>query len=84
MNNYTCPVCGYDHLIRPPADHLICPCCGTQFGLDDEDLTYAELRLAWVANGARWWSPNTAPPANWDPTRQLFRVEQMLVAPEYL
>ena len=30
-----CPDCGYEHLTRPPA--LICPACGTKFGLDHAD-----------------------------------------------
>ena len=27
-----CPVCGYRGLEAPPANFLICPCCGTEFG----------------------------------------------------
>lgn len=45
-DRYTCPVCFYAGLSRPPEDHLICPSCGVQFGYDDATTTHAELRAA--------------------------------------
>lgn len=66
----TCPVCGYvmRHL---PIDFHICPCCGTEFGYDDAGRTHADLRASWLRSGAQWWSPNQAPPPNWDPYTQI-------------
>lgn len=53
--NYTCPVCDYAELHRPPTDYMICPQCGTEFGTDDSELTHAQLREAWITGGKRFW-----------------------------
>jgi len=74
-----CPVCAYPKLAEPPrsksggGSYEICPCCGFQFGVDDDDkgLTYAQWRQRWIADGAEWWSSKTKPPANWDAEKQL-------------
>jgi hypothetical protein len=71
---YICPVCGYDRLADPPSNFSICPSCGTEFGYDDAFATHAELRAAWLRNGAKWWSPVDPQPQNWDPYRQLNAV----------
>jgi hypothetical protein len=71
---YTCPICGYDELLRAPAREMICPCCGTEFDQDDLFATHDELRDRWIAAGARWWSPNSMPPAGWSPAEQLRRA----------
>ena len=55
MKTHTCLVCGYNELERPAADHLICPSCGTQFGLDDRRYSIDELRAAWIKNGSPWF-----------------------------
>jgi len=66
----TCPVCGFG--MRYPAENYnICPCCGTEFGLDDAYTSRDELRVHWLREGAKWWSPVELPPQNWDPFRQL-------------
>lgn len=72
--NYTCPVCGYDNLERPPADYHICPCCGTEFGYDDFTFSHGELRKRWIANGMRWHRRRTGPPPGWNPITQLFKA----------
>jgi hypothetical protein len=77
---YVCPVCGYDRLRRPPADFLICACCGTEFGLDDDYQSVEELRHTWLAAGAPWWSA-TPPPAGWNPIVQVMRVSQPYRSP---
>jgi hypothetical protein len=77
---YLCPVCGYDSLSDPPEAYMICPCCGTEFENDDEDLTHAELRQQWIAKSMAWWSPNTLPPPAWDPEKQLVRAGHSPVA----
>lgn len=76
---YTCPVCGYPGLPESPyvyadksvASFEICPCCGTEFGNDDHETSYKELRDKWVAGGAIWWSDSTPPPAEWNGRKQL-------------
>lgn len=74
---YRCPVCGYPGLDEPPYDehgcasYNICPCCGTEFGYDDNNIAHAELRKRWISSGMRWWSKTTPKPADWDAERQL-------------
>ena len=42
MQKNICPVCGYSHLKEGPCDEFgcstyeICPCCGFEFGFDDD------------------------------------------------
>lgn len=72
MNYYSCPVCGFSSMPAPPVDYNICPCCGTEFGLDDVESTHAELRMAWLSNGAKWFSDELSPqPTPWNPFVQL-------------
>jgi hypothetical protein len=71
---HTCPVCGYDKLRRPAANHLICPSCGTQFEYHDSIRTHAELREQWVAGGMLWHSRARPAPPDWNPREQLARV----------
>ena len=73
--NYICPVCGYNRLRLPPADHTICPSCGTQFGYDDCTLSHEELRREWLLSGPRWWSRGTPLPEDWDPISQLLATK---------
>ena len=76
-SKFTCPVCGFPDLTEPHVDvtgsptYSICPCCGVQFGADDQDKTHQELRQAWVQGGAQWWSQNQPPPDGWDADTQL-------------
>jgi len=76
---YTCPVCGYPSLAETPrsrdggGSYEICPSCGFQFGVsdDDEGQTHKQWRLAWKKAGMKWASRGIAPPAAWNPRRQL-------------
>jgi|SRR5271157_5903596 len=70
--NFTCPVCFFDRLPYPAVDYHICPCCGTEFGNDDAEYTYEELRDNWIANGAHWFYEQ--PPAQWNAWAQLARA----------
>lgn len=78
----TCPVCGYPSLFEPPrsrsggASYEICPSCGFQFGVsdDDEDFTYEGWRGRWVAGGMPWSSVSIPRPPDWDPAAQLARL----------
>ena len=69
-----CPVCGFRGLAAPPTDFIICPCCGTEFGYDDNNRSHDELRQAWLRDGARWFSEYTGPPRGWNPYGQLLRA----------
>jgi hypothetical protein len=66
---FTCPVCFYDKMPDVPKDYNICPCCGTEFGVDDELRNYTQLRQYWISTGAKWFF-NEAPPT-WNPWFQL-------------
>lgn len=69
---YTCPVCMFPRLPYPPRDYHICPCCGTEFGNDDVDFSYKQLREMWVAGGGNWFFGRT--PEYWNPWVQLLRA----------
>jgi hypothetical protein len=66
---HTCPVCWFSNLPYPANDYHICPCCGTEFGNDDAEFSWDELRERWVAQGANWFFG--APPDGWNPQAQL-------------
>jgi hypothetical protein len=74
---YSCPVCGYQHLVEPAYDEhglptfSICPSCGTEFGYDDSATRHSELRRRWIAKRMPWWSSSTPSPPGWDPIGQL-------------
>lgn len=74
---FTCLVCGYPDMEDPVSGDndfptfAICPSCGTEFGLDDANKSYAELRAVWIRNGMSWWSKSRAEPEGWDPSEQL-------------
>ncbi len=53
----------------------LCPCCGFEFGNDDEPgtsfgVSFAEFRREWIASGARWFEPDKKP-SDWDYRQQL-------------
>lgn len=79
--NFRCPVCAYDALHFPPRDYHICPCCGTEFGNDDEGHTHAELRSEWIGSGANWFFG--APPLGWNPYMQLIQGGFGFVLPNF-
>lgn len=68
---YRCPVCLFAELPYPPADYHICPCCGTEFGNDDDHFTHHQLREMWVAGGAHWFFGLS--PDGWNPWLQLIK-----------
>ena len=79
---HTCPVCGWPELHEPPrnasggASFEICPCCGFEFGFDDDDrgVTYEQARARWIAGGMKWWSTSRPAPARWDAAQQFARL----------
>ena len=86
---YFCPVCGYPGLDEPPyleneaGSFNICPCCFVEFGFDDGGRQGKDLQDwisvaqdQWIAQGMRWSSTVTGPPARWDPPGQLANLRQ--------
>jgi predicted RNA-binding Zn-ribbon protein involved in translation (DUF1610 family) len=82
-SRFTCPVCGYPDLCDEPrpavggGSYEICPSCGFQFGVSDEDrgFSFEGWRSSWIEHGMPWSSGNVAP-VGWDPADQLTRLEQ--------
>lgn len=70
---YTCPVCFFDQMPDPDKDFNICPCCGTEFGNDDVDVSHAELRADWIHSGAQWFFG--VPPVGWNRWLQVMRAD---------
>jgi len=76
---HQCPVCGYPSLSEPPhardggGSYEICPACGFQFGVDDDDRghTYARWRAEWIKGGMRWSSRGQKAPRDWQPSHYL-------------
>jgi hypothetical protein len=79
---YVCPVCGYLNLEELPrgeatgASYEICPSCGFQFGVSDDDkgYSYSEWRERWIKSGMPWSSVAQERPSDWDPKRQLEHI----------
>lgn len=74
MKHDNCPVCGYAEMPYPPKPYKICPCCGTEFGVDDYYHTREELRRVWINAGFPWFSDIRRPPKNWSPVVQLINA----------
>jgi hypothetical protein len=78
-----CPVCGFAGLDAPSrsktggGSYVICPSCGFQFGVSDDDggYTYEEWRKRWIEKGMPRDKGSTAPPADWNPSEQLKRIQ---------
>lgn len=76
---HICPVCGYDELKEPPRNRTggasleICPCCGFQFGVTDDDkgFTIDEYRQQWIDTGMKWSSKGQKPRKDWNGQTQL-------------
>ena len=52
---YSCPVCDFGRLERPPKDWYICPRCGIEFGYDDVNIE--NLREQWRSGRHFWPAP---------------------------
>jgi hypothetical protein len=78
---YKCPVCLYADLPYPPKDYHICPCCGTEFGNDDQNFTYEQIRQMWIGGGATWFFGH--PPDDWNPWMQLIVGDLASAVPKF-
>lgn len=82
---HLCPVCGYPDLEEPPrsprtgaGSYEICPSCGFEFGVTDDDLGYSydSWRQLWIDKGMPWSSEGIEPePDVWNPVAQLRVIE---------
>ena len=79
-NRCLCPVCRFPELKEPPrsarsggGSYEICPSCGFEFGVSDDDLgySYEEWRRGWIEHGMVWSSVGRVQPPDWDPVTQL-------------
>ncbi|MBN8248808.1 MAG: hypothetical protein J0L84_15380 [Verrucomicrobia bacterium] len=76
---HQCPACGYPGLAEEPrpasggGSFEICPCCGYQPGVDDDDrgVTPSEHRRRWIVAGSPWFSRATPAPPRWSPQGQV-------------
>ena len=81
---HTCPVCAFAKLQEPPhsasggGSYEICPSCGFQFGVDDDDkgITFEQARERWVAGGMKWSSKGNPSPKGWDGAKQLAKLSK--------
>jgi hypothetical protein len=79
---YTCPVCGFLELTEIPrterggGSYEICPSCGFQFGVTDDDLGfgYDQWRERWIQQGMPWDKGRTQTPPKWNPKEQLRNI----------
>jgi hypothetical protein len=82
MTAHVCPICGFSALVQAPrtssggGSYEICPSCGFQFGVTDDDrgYTYEQWRAEWRKRGMPWDNRSSSPPPDWDPVEQLRRV----------
>ena len=76
IKKHFCPVCGFNNLKEPvrgkegEPSFEICPSCGVEFGVDDDESNYEELRGKWLKLGAKWYSKRINQPENWNGQRQ--------------
>jgi hypothetical protein len=65
---------------RSPAgggSYEICPSCGFEFGVTDDDLgySYEQWRADWIGRGMPWSGSAREAPAGWDPASQLASLD---------
>ena len=75
---HVCPVCELPVLELPPDYGPVCPACGTEFEVDDRYRSHADLRRAWIASGAQWYSRWEQPPSNWERIREAMRASVLV------
>ena len=87
--NHSCPICAYPGLEEPPrspsggGSYEICPCCGFQFGVTDDDdgVSCDTWRLHWAEEGMQWFSRGVPAPAGWDARAQFAKVSSKTSSP---
>ena len=79
---HNCRVCGLKQKDPPWGEsgfeptYDICPCCSTEFGLDDRTSAQRfEVRGHWIKSGYPWFHPEQKPP-DWDPDAQMAQIPE--------
>lgn len=77
MMKHRCKMCGFDEMPYPPKPYNICPCCGIEYGVDDQIDSYKQLRNEWLSAGAPWFStlPEFLRPPLWNAWDQLDKAQ---------
>lgn len=57
-----------------PQPYNVCPCCGTEFGVDDRRRNHPALRRSWIEAGFPWFSDIRYHGKNWSPFLQLIKA----------
>jgi hypothetical protein len=77
---YYCRVCGLDQgepiwgETNKSPTYFICDCCGTEFGIEDENLTTIKKhRDRWLLDPEKWWRPKDRPD-HWDYKEQMKNI----------
>lgn len=66
----------------------VCPCCGFEFGNDDEPGgdavgdSFEKYLADWISRGQKWFTP-TMKPAGWDLNKQLQNAMNPLKPPKH-
>lgn len=79
--NVFCRVCGWEFTMEnapwfdnETPSHEICPCCGVQFGYEDDTyLGIVAYRSQWISQGAKWFTIGLMP-KNWNLDEQLQNI----------
>jgi len=74
-----CPVCGFNEMPYAPVPFNVCPCCGTEFGVDDRKTDHETLQRSWAANGYPWFDDITFPSASWNPRLQVALLNLIMI-----
>lgn len=80
--HHVCLVCDYPYLSEPPRSEFgggsfeICPACGFQFGVndDDEGIEYDQWRKRWEEAGMPWSSFTIPRPHDWQPVAKFVKT----------
>ena len=82
VNDKLCLVCGFE-MADGPRNYNICPSCGTEFGLHDENSSIEELRTWWLGTGPTWQSTVIPVPVGWSPIEQLISGVYLNAQPNF-
>ena len=68
MHKNNCRVCGYTLKVPPWGEGEqtpsweICPCCGTEFGYEDNTIKSVKIkRTDWIKKGEKWFDEKQKP-----------------------
>jgi hypothetical protein len=68
-----CPICAFPQMPYAAIPYNICPCCGTEFGVDDHLLAPSQIRQQWIKAHMPWFDEIISQPSGWSPAWQLIQ-----------